>query len=419
MIVLDEYFANKLAERKKADEEAAYEVSKNEVAHFPARPCVLVVDDEVQITSSISTLLGTDFDVQVAKSVDEALEILKHNNISVVITDQRMPGGTGAELLSRSLDLSPETTRILFTGYSDISAVIEAVNEGQIYRYITKPWRSEELKLTVTQGVERYRLIVENRTLLDELRTTNASLELRVAERTRSLQEQNAKLRAAQARIEELSRKDPLTGLTNRRWLDEILHTEVNRARNEQVDFSVVMIDLDFFKTVNDTFGHAVGDRVLCAVAEQLNKTVRLPDTVGRYGGEEFLVLLPNTNLQTAQNVAEKMRDAFFYIPLTFRTEPLTASFGVAQWAPGDSAASLVDRADGALYSAKHAGRNKVVSAEGGGMSEQTFEQFFAQHRNDILASSSTRLSEMESMSRVAASRDMSVSEMASSANSV
>jgi light-regulated signal transduction histidine kinase (bacteriophytochrome) len=96
----------------------------------------------------------------------------------VILTDQRMPGGTGAELLARSFHISPETTRILFTGYSDISAVIDAVNEGQIYRYIAKPWRPEELKSILGQGLVRYRLAVDNRRLLAELRQANQDLVL-------------------------------------------------------------------------------------------------------------------------------------------------------------------------------------------------------------------------------------------------
>ncbi len=142
------------------------------------RACVLVVDDEPEITRSVAELLERDYRVLTANSADEALGLLGTNPVSVILTDQRMPGGSGAELLAHSLDIAPETTRILFTGYSDISAVIEAVNEGQVYRYVTKPWRPEELLAVVDQGLERYSLVVENRRLLEELSQANADLEI-------------------------------------------------------------------------------------------------------------------------------------------------------------------------------------------------------------------------------------------------
>ena len=141
------------------------------------RPCVLVVDDEPQITRSVAELLAPDYEVVTAGSADEALALLAQRSFHVILSDQRMPRGNGSVLLARSLHVAPETTRILFTGYSDISAVIDAVNEGQVYHYLAKPWRPEELRAVVEQGVERYRLVTENRRLLDELQIANRELE--------------------------------------------------------------------------------------------------------------------------------------------------------------------------------------------------------------------------------------------------
>jgi signal transduction histidine kinase len=139
-------------------------------------PCVLVADDDPEITRSVRELLTRDYHVLTANTADEALALLEENEVSVILTDQRMPGGTGAELLARALDIAPETTRVLFTGYSDISAVIEAVNRGQVYRYLAKPWRPEELSAVVGQGLERYQLTVENRRLLEEITQANQEL---------------------------------------------------------------------------------------------------------------------------------------------------------------------------------------------------------------------------------------------------
>ncbi len=133
------------------------------------RPCVLVVDDEPEIVASVEALLSRDYRVLTAGSADEALALIGENQIGVILTDQRMPGGTGADLLARTLAIAPETTRILFTGYSDISAIIEAVNHGEVYYYLAKPWDPEQLLAIVRRGVERYELVFENRHLVEEL----------------------------------------------------------------------------------------------------------------------------------------------------------------------------------------------------------------------------------------------------------
>ena len=332
----------------------------------PARPgselpVVLVVDDEPEITRSLAQLLAGDFRVLTASSAGEALDLLEANSVAVILTDQRMPGGTGAELLARTVAISPETTRVLFTGYSDITAVIDAVNEGQVYRYVTKPWRPEELRSILTQGLERYWLVRDNRRLMAELKQANADLEARVQERTRQLRAQVKALGIARRSIEELSRKDPLTGLSNRRRLDEVLLEEVARVRRHGAPLSVVMADLDHFKAINDAFGHAAGDQVLVAAAQAILAEARMTDVVGRYGGEEFLVVLPNTSLEGGRIIAERMRTGLRRLRVPDRPEPITASFGVAEWVADDSEADLVARADEAQYHAKRTGRDRVA----------------------------------------------------------
>ena len=173
-MTLDPGFAARLGRRiadRQADEHAL-----GDATPLDQRPCVLVVDDEPEITRSVEEMLGRDYRVLTANSADEALALLEANQVSVILTDQRMPGGTGAELLARAIDIAPETTRMLFTGYSDISAVIEAVNRGRVYHYMAKPWRPEELKAVLGRGIERYRLTVENRRLLEELSAANQEL---------------------------------------------------------------------------------------------------------------------------------------------------------------------------------------------------------------------------------------------------
>ncbi len=325
------------------------------------RELVLVVDDESEITRSVEELLNRDYGVLTASSCDEAVALLEQNEVSMILADQRMPNGSGTELLAKSVGIAPDATRILFTGYSDIAAVIEAINEGRVFYYLTKPWSPDELQALVSRGLERHRLILENRTLLAELTSVNRKLEERVKERTKRLQAQNKTLKEAHKRIEALSRRDALTGLANRGWLDATLFSEVERSRRYGSLLSVVMIDIDRFKSVNDSFGHLVGDRVLQSTADALRMTLRATDLAGRFGGEEFLVILPNTGSKDACTMAERLRRKVEDMPIDFRDEPITVSLGVADWRVGDDMAGLIERADEALYEAKLAGRNRVV----------------------------------------------------------
>ena len=416
-MTLHNSFRNKLQAREegRALEEGVV------IERQPAEPpCVLVIDDEPEITRSLASMLEPEYRIITAGSAEEGLAQLKAHSVAVILTDQRMPNGTGSELLARSLDISPETTRILLTGYSDISAVIDAVNEGEVYRYITKPWQPEELHLVISQGVERHQLVIENRRLLDELSQTNLELERRVAERTQQLQEQNRALEQARESIEQLSRTDSLTGLVNRRRLDEVLEGEFARSSRYGTPFTVVMADIDHFKDINDSFGHAVGDQVLKAVARAFEDAARMTDVVGRYGGEEFLCLLPNSGLEQARGLAERMRAAAKNISLPFRPEPLTASFGLAQWVPGDTADSLIDRADHGLYQAKATGRNRVAEyqpiekSQRSAMTESTLDEVIRENSAAILVAAQTRMRDDNTMAEMAAQRDLTASDLVS-----
>jgi signal transduction histidine kinase len=141
------------------------------------RPTVLVVDDEPEVLHSVHDLLRINYQVVTCKSGTEAIEYLKANpDVAVILSDQRMPGMTGVEVLHQAQAIRPETTRLLFTAYADIHAVIDAINQGHAFRYITKPWEPEELEAVIRQAVERHDLIVERNRLMAELQATNAKL---------------------------------------------------------------------------------------------------------------------------------------------------------------------------------------------------------------------------------------------------
>ncbi len=153
---------------------------------------------------------------------------------------------------------------------------------------------------------------------------------------------------------------DPLTGVANRRRLDDQLNLLIARARRHGRPFSVVLADLDHFKGVNDAFGHDVGDRVLVDVVARLSTSVREVDVLGRWGGEEFLLLAPDTGLAEARRLAERCRTEIARHDLP--SGPVTVSLGVTTFAPDDDPRTLMRRADLALYTAKHEGRDRVVA---------------------------------------------------------
>ena len=162
----------------------------------------------------------------------------------------------------------------------------------------------------------------------------------------------------------ELAQMDGLTGLANRRYFMERLKQEVDRAERYQTSLSVIMLDLDKFKTFNDTYGHLKGDELLKAFSAMVKNTVRATDIAGRYGGEEFCVALPNTSVKGAQVIAERIRKAMeeIRIPIKDGEPPAgrTLSIGIAEFSSGDSLEQLLARADAALYRAKSGGRNRV-----------------------------------------------------------
>ena len=175
------------------------------------------------------------------------------------------------------------------------------------------------------------------------------------------LAEDRQALRVANRRLRRISRVDSLTGLLNRGAIDQRLEEECLRARREGTALSAIMLDIDHFKHVNDRHGHVRGDEVLRFLAERIRRLARATDIVGRYGGEEFLLVLPHTARAEAQGLAERLRSHVSDTPVAGL--PVTASFGVATSPPGESlpALELLERADTALYRAKDEGRNKVV----------------------------------------------------------
>lgn len=322
---------------------------------------ILIVDDEEENLLAFELNFRSQFTIYTATSGRRGLEILAERDVALVITDQRMPEMNGVEFLEKASQVRPDILRMVLTGYSDINALIDAVNMGRIYHYVTKPWDPDELALSIKRALDSYRLAAENRRLVEELKRKNDELEMRVRERTRELQEANEKL-------QQLAVTDGLTGLYNHRFFQDKLDHEIARAERFAHPVSLCVIDVDHFKHYNDTHGHPKGDEVLKRVAFLLVENVREVDTVARYGGEEFVIVLPETTKEQATQVAEKIRGILERTEFPReQTQPLgrlTVSVGVGSFPKdGRTSQDVMDRTDEALYRAKAAGRNRVEQA--------------------------------------------------------
>ncbi|MBI3202135.1 MAG: GGDEF domain-containing protein [Myxococcales bacterium] len=193
-------------------------------------------------------------------------------------------------------------------------------------------------------------VVVERAHMLEQLAKLNQDMAAK-----------NRELRAANARVRRLTLTDPLTRIANRRGLIAALRMSASFSDRRHVPLAVVSFDVDHFKRVNDTYGHDVGDRVLRHVARLATACCRREDLAGRAGGEEFLVVLPATDEAQAAVVAERLRARLAATPVRGTEHRVTASFGVAERAPGEALDSLLQRADRALYAAKDGGRNRVA----------------------------------------------------------
>jgi diguanylate cyclase (GGDEF)-like protein len=303
---------------------------------------VLIAEDDAPTRLMLQSLLTTwGYTVTVACDGDEAWRILcECQHPLLVILDWMMPGIEGPEIVQRlrtQEDINPHYV-IIMTNSNSENAVARALDAGAD-DFIGKPFNLNELRARVAVG-------------------------RRIKSLQQSLAEKLQKLEAAAETISRLARTDELTGLHNRRSFNEIFALAISAAHRHGHPLSLIIIDLDHFKIVNDTYGHCVGDMVLKGFADLLLKMVRDEDVAARWGGEEFIILLAHTACEAAAALAERIRSSFEHSSGSAGPRTITASFGVAQLQGDEHEDALIKRADDALYRAKHEGRNRVITAE-------------------------------------------------------
>ena len=297
---------------------------------------ILVSDDEEVSRQLLHDFLSDiGYEVETAPDGEVALNMARGTNYDLLITDIRMPGMTGIELIQSMRQVSPETCFIVITGFSSIDTAIAAVKEGA-YDYISKPFNLDEMKIIVERAIERQNLLKEAK---------------------------------EKDYYRELSILDGLTQVYNNRYFHELLMRESNRAMRYPQVFSLAMIDVDDFKKFNDSFGHLSGDCALKEVAMSFASNLRKVDLVSRFGVEEFAIIMPHTNKQGALIAAVRLKEAIERLEIKDeKNSPIgrvTVSIGVASFPEdGQTKEELIKAADEALYKAKSLGKNQVVLSE-------------------------------------------------------
>ena len=297
-----------------------------------AKTNVLVVDDEEILRNLLSDVLQEEgYNVRSLGCAEQALKLVTEGEVDIIITDIKMKGMDGIQLLKKTKEISPDTDVIVMTGYASIETAVESMKLGAI-DYLNKPLNIEQIRVIVNKAV-RQRLI---------------------------------KKKAEESGFyKKLSQLDGLTELFNHRFFQQLLEIEIARARRENWPLSLVILDIDNFKIFNDKNGHPMGDLALKKLSWLLKNNSRSCDFVARYGGEEFAIIIPNMNKKQAEGMANRLRKAVekskFEREKVLPGGVFTISMGIAEF-PSDAKnrQQLIEHADQALYEAKHAGKNKV-----------------------------------------------------------
>ncbi len=297
--------------------------------------CALVVDDDDLSRELLRFHLHKNgYEVLLAPDAPAAMAIIAVKHPDIILLDIMMPGISGLELL-RTLKNKPETATtpiILISGLRETEDVVKGLELGA-NDYIVKPLNVKILIARMETHLRMRRMIVdlERKTLI----------------------------------LAQLAAFDQLTGLYNRHSLMELLTTEASRTHRYKRNLSLMMMDLDHFKNVNDRYGHPTGDDILREFAQRANLLLRGNDILCRFGGEEFCVIMPETDTASAAVAAERIRSAMETEPIPTRSGDIsiTVSIGVATMGPasGQTVEELIETADQALYEAKNSGRNRIV----------------------------------------------------------
>ncbi|GAC1313316.1 MAG: diguanylate cyclase [Vulcanimicrobiaceae bacterium] len=299
----------------------------------PSVGTILVVDDEIGNIEVLAGVLEAEYDVAFATSGAQALDFVGNGKPDLVLLDVVMPDMDGYEVFRRlKEDPSNADLPVIFiTGLTDSADETRGLELGAV-DYVTKPFTAAVVRARVRNHVE---------------------------------------LKRARDKILRLARTDGLTGVANRRQFDDVLEVEYKRHVRSKASLSLILLDLDYFKAFNDAYGHVAGDECLRAIANALASNMRRPaDVAARYGGEEFACVLPETDLDGARSVAERIRDDIERLDIPHRgsraSDRVTTSIGIVSTdcIATTSPVDVVTAADANLYRAKATGRDRIVASQ-------------------------------------------------------
>ncbi len=321
----------------------------------PNKENILIIDDQPANLRILNIMLSEyGYQPRVALNGQMALRSTLKTRPDLILLDIRMPDMDGYEVCKRLK--ADEQTRdipiIFISALDEIQDKVKAFTSGGV-DYITKPFQVDEVLARVKTHLALCAMQKQLREQNIQLEKINSALSREIHDREQ-----------AEKALRKLATEDPLTGCFNRRHFFTLAEQEFERATRYKHPLSAIMCDIDHFKLVNDTYGHLTGDEVLTTVAKRIHAELRKTDIFARYGGEEFVVLLPETKLMHAQQLAERLRKKVAApIKVKGLEISLSISLGVAQINEHEyiTIDTLLERADQALYAAKAAHRNRVV----------------------------------------------------------
>jgi two-component system cell cycle response regulator len=316
---------------------------------------LLIVEDDADQRELIGETLEEHFGRGTVQSVESGAEALRMNleGFDLILTDFNLPDISGMELLEK-IRKQCSTPVIMVTGENVGQFAAEAVRKGAM-DYVVK---FGDYLFTIP-------LVVEKNLQVAKLYKENEKLRMEIERALDEVWRKNLQLEESLKLVEEMAATDALTGLYNRRHFNRVIDQMFAESERMDTDLSCVMIDLDGYKQLNDTRGHAVGDQLLSAAGKIVSANMRRMDVAARYGGDEFVLLLPHATPEDAARVMQRIRDEFGQssAALLDRPDPVTMSCGVSSRKKNGptSAEQLVALADSALYEAKKNGRNCIV----------------------------------------------------------
>jgi diguanylate cyclase (GGDEF)-like protein len=293
---------------------------------------ILIADDDKDFRRMLTRRASKmGLEIVEAKNGAEAIEHVSDADFDALVVDLYMPEHNGLEVFEAARKRDPEVVALILTGSASVETAVEALRAG-VFDYLTKPLESlATFDLALTRALQHRFLVSENKRLFDE--------------------------------VQRLAVTDSLTSVYNRHKLTDSLNLEIERARRYDRPLSIIMIDMDGLKSINDTYGHAAGDEALILVADSIKSCIRKVDLPTRFGGDEFMILLPETDLEVAMGVAERI--CLEVDQREFLHGSVSVSAGTAQWvseqATGDDLLKAVDKA---MYESKQSRGMKVAISD-------------------------------------------------------